>query len=594
MNPLPLQAVMLSLALLLPTLLAYSMSPSATLLNSLLAAAAWGGVLQVHGDKSVHRGWREVAPLWAALALLLVGVQWAAARGLPGSLALQATYVIMLPMAVAWAAAVTAGPLAGQAEDGHADTFANAMLLCGLVNTLIAMVQVFAPDWTNWADGSLIARSGLPGRAVGNLRQPNHLASLLMWALIALVPVAQRGRWWSLRLNRPMLALMGALLILAEVLSASRTGMAGMLLLAVWGAADKRLARHVRLGMLSAPLVYALFWAGMDAWARETAHTFFGAVRVAAGGDLSSHRFAIWSNTLDLIRMHPLAGVGFGEFNFAWSLTPFPGRPVAFFDHTHNLPLQFAVELGLPLATLVMALLVWALWQAAQRSWRVQGEAGTASRAALMMVLMIGLHSMLEYPLWYAYFLLPTAWAWGLALRQPLRGGDDTRDTAPQDNTGPKPSPWVRALGIVMVLGTLFAMVDYRKVTVIYSGSSSGEPAMSLPERIDRGRTSLLFEHHADYAAVTTIEPPSLMMESFATTTHSLLDTRLMIAWARALDETGQHDKASYLAERLREFKNPDADSFFALCSPAAAASGALPFQCVPSKDPHSWQEFLH
>jgi hypothetical protein len=31
-------------------------------------------------------------------------------------------------------------------------------------------------------------------------------------------------------------------------------------------------------------------------------------------------------------------------------------------------------------------------------------------RTALMLVLMMGLHSLLEYPLWYAYFLLPTAW----------------------------------------------------------------------------------------------------------------------------------------------------------------------------------------
>ena len=62
---------------------------------------------------------------------------------------------------------------------------------------------------------------------------------------------------------------------------------------------------------------------------------------------MSGSRFGIWANTLALIRMHPWTGVGLGEFNLAWSLTPFPGRPIAFFDHTHNLVLQFAVELGL-------------------------------------------------------------------------------------------------------------------------------------------------------------------------------------------------------------------------------------------------------
>ena len=93
--------------------------------------------------------------------------------------------------------------------------------------------------------------------------------------------------------------------------------------------------------------------------------------------DISSSRFGIWSNTLALIAAHPWAGVGFGEFNFAWSLTPFPGRPTAFFDHTHNLPLQLAVELGLPLATLVIVLLLAALW----RAWRA-GRRGRHRRPA--------------------------------------------------------------------------------------------------------------------------------------------------------------------------------------------------------------------
>jgi hypothetical protein len=36
-----------------------------------------------------------------------------------------------------------------------------------------------------------------------------------------------------------------------------------------------------------------------------------------------------------------------------------------------------------------------------------------------MFVLMISLHSLLEYPLWYAYFLLPAAWAFGFGLGAP-------------------------------------------------------------------------------------------------------------------------------------------------------------------------------
>ena len=165
----------------------------------------------------------------------------------------------------------------------------------------------------------------------------------------------------------------GAVLILAVVLSASRTGTVGIVVLALWGLLDRRLLTRLRWALGAAPLVYGLCWWGMAQWAHRTQHTFGGEARLAEG-DLSASRFGIWSNTVDLIRAQPWAGVGFGEFNFAWTLTAFPGRPVAFFDHTHNLPLQLAVELGLPMALGVMALLLWALWQAGQRSWRARAN----------------------------------------------------------------------------------------------------------------------------------------------------------------------------------------------------------------------------
>ena len=109
--------------------------------------------------------------------------------------------------------------------------------------------------------------------------------------------------------------------------------------------------------------------------------------------------------------------MGFGEFNFAWSLTPLPHRPVAFFDHTHNLPLQLAVELGLPLATLVLVLarpgVVAGLAPQHRRGGR---DRRRRCAPAFVMVLLMALHSQLEYPLWYAHFLLPTALMWGLCL----------------------------------------------------------------------------------------------------------------------------------------------------------------------------------
>ena len=143
-----------------------------------------------------------------------------------------------------------------------------------------------------------------------------------------------------------------------------------------------------------------------------------GGARLATTDNLASSRFGAWANTMSLIQMHPWFGVGFGEFNFAWSMSEFPGRPTPFFDHTHNLILQFVVELGVPLGLLVLGLLGWAFWCAAQNCRRESRSANTDSplRPAFALLALVLMHSMLEYPLWYAYFLLPTAFAFGLCL----------------------------------------------------------------------------------------------------------------------------------------------------------------------------------
>ena len=45
-------------------------------------------------------------------------------------------------------------------------------------------------------------------------------------------------------------------------------------------------------------------------------------------------------------------------------------------------------------------------------------------------------------------------------------------------------------------------------------------------------------------------------MAAFERAPHYLLDTRLMMAWAKALDEAGDVERARHLAQRLREFRN--------------------------------------
>ena len=351
-------------------------------------------------------------------------------------------------------------------------------------------------------------------------------------------------------------------------------------MLALWGLVDRRLSRPTRLLLLLAPLLYALAWLGLSRLGRSQPPRLRW--RDAAGrGRPVGLALRHLGEHAGLIRQQPWTGVGFGEFNLAWTLTPFPGRPVAFFDHTHNLPLQLAVELGLPLAGLVLALLVAGLWRA-WRLGRVADEpAGVTLRSAWVMLLLIALHSLLEYPLWYAYFLLPTAWLCGYGLGTPA--------AAPRGRRGAEGTRVLFVGGVLLVIGSALSLLDYVRVAQIFMPAQDGSP---LSERIAAGRRSWLFAHHADYAAVTTDETSPRRPQAFEEAPHYLMDTRLMMAWANALARAGEVDKARHLAQRLREFRNPLADEFFEVCDEPHADAPA-PFQCeAPARVP-GWRDYL-
>ncbi|UUX96285.1 Wzy polymerase domain-containing protein [Aquabacterium sp. J223] len=404
------------------------------------------------------------------------------------------------------------------------------------------------------------------------------MATLLLWAAVALVFATER-RWVARALGAGLLSV----LVFADLMTASRTGAIGMALLCAWGAIDHRLASFTRRLLLASPLLYGAEWLLMRWWSTATAAPFMAADRLQTEG-LSSSRYAIWSNTLDLIAQQPWTGVGWGRFNFAWSLTPFPGRPPELFDHAHNLPLHLMAELGIPLGGAITLGLLWSMWRAFRRSWAVAGEDGIAYRAAFMMLVMVGLHSLLEYPLWYLYFLLPTAWLLGLCLGAPVPG----EVPRPASRTEVRVWTWaLRGVGLLAIAGAVWAWQQYMTVSVIFQ-SRPGLPP--LAERIAEGQRSPLFGHQADYAQVTMAERPSELMPAFDRPVLQLLDARLMTAWAKAFAERGELDKARHLAARMREFGF--AAEFFAPCT-SAPADGQRPWQCEPPSRLLHWREFL-
>jgi O-antigen ligase len=621
-------------ALAVPAMLAHNVSPSATFLNQALSLFGFGLWLSVvltgfllqpqdhfknHVLARTHQdnGRRGLNSLLLALGLIGVAAFTAPLwTGQAWSLALSSTGLILAAGWVAWLAASLQrmgwGLVAFRA-------FCVGLMVAGVASSVVGLIHVFAPTW---ADGNWIALSSFTGRASGNLRQPNHLSSLLLWSLMAWM-------WWCddahkrfsalstqgvFRIWSAFTMLGAALLLYVVVLTASRTGALSLVVLLAWGLLDKSLSRTTRWVLCLSLLCYALMWLGMSEWAKVNPQVFAGNEQLHKA-DLSSSRLGVWRNTLALIAAHPWLGVGWGEFNFAWSLTPFPGRPIAFFDHTHNLPLQFLVELGVPLGLWVMSLLGYSLVCALRGAYGAthqtllmeknpQPGSPTHQRAALTMVLTMVVHSLLEYPLWYAYFVLPMAFALGIC----LGGGghvDEASDTSrihAKHQTSRHPfKPWMLIACLALTLSGPWAIVDYARVVAIFepeaalatlAPAAADGKTPSLAQRISNGQHSWFFAHHANYAAATTANPPQSALPAFKSAAHYLLDARLMMNWANALNNSGEVDRARYVAQRLKEFRNDQAVEFFEPCEDEEIPANKKPFQCQIPENILGFEDF--
>lgn len=585
------------LALAAPTLVAPHDPPSVTFYNQAMAVLGWGLWLSWLGGReaSALQGPGRTAVLALAGVLLTQAALalWAGAFSpVPLGVGLMGG-----GMALAACLALWSGWRAGGSpeRDTLSALFFGGLAVAGATGTLLALLQVFHPSW---ADGRWIAIPTMAGRAVGNLRQPNHFSTLMVFACVGVAWLGARKRLPVGVASAALAAFIGVV-----VLTASRTGMLAMLFLSAWGLFDRRLPRGLRWALIGAPVIYGLAWGGMWLWSHADASVAFAAqARLHDGSDISSSRFGIWANVLSLIAQEPWTGVGYGRFNFAWTMTPFPGRPVAFFDHTHNIVLQWAVEFGVPLAALLLLsclaaflVLVW------PRKAVADGQVGLAGAAAVM-VATAGLHSLLEYPLWYAYFLLPTAFAFGLG----LSARAEPAQPSAMSHTS-TPSPAAALAGLLMTALGAWCAMDYQSAANIYAPRpcvqaqiAAGQPSwlshicpVGLRERIDFGRQMPWWGHQADYAWVNLPDEdePSLPPQAFRRTTHVLMDARLMMAYARSLAEHGRVDQARYVAQRLREFRNAKARPWLQVCEEPRESGAPVPFQCEAPQGQYTWRD---
>ena len=288
--------------------------------------------------------------------------------------------------------------------DGLVTPLAWALLCGGVLAAALLGVQL---SGTALGAGIVFPRSG---GGIGNLGQPNHLANYLWLALASAITLYGQGR-----IGRPALTLFALLLLCAASLTGSRSVMlyaAGFALLSVWAAwrcQQPALKRTARAALLLLPLtlliqwVFAYFDVASALGVTTSGERFFQQVSGA------SIRLQLWRAGLAIFVDHPWLGAGAGQF--PWESYVLVGTQTdgTYFggEHAHNLFIHLLAEFGV-VAPLLVLLLGWRWWIGfARQTW------SPAHWWIAAVLLIEAVHSQLEDPLWYAFFLGVAALALG-------------------------------------------------------------------------------------------------------------------------------------------------------------------------------------
>ena len=287
-----------------------------------------------------------------------------------------------------------------------------AFLLLGAeLNTLVGVIQHF--HWRGPLDAVISATSS--PAVFGNMGQPNHFANYIALGLISLGLLQNRwklGKWQMMLLAVPMLFVL--------VLSGSRS--AGLYLLCFAGMAffwqrrdpsNRQLMYYSLFLLLGFGLMHLVvqipFLSGqygsvttLDRMIKAAADLHASGAAGDSGVTERSIRLHIWYEAWLMFKQFPLLGAGFGQFGWQhFLLGPALHNTsiMGLYNNAHNLVMQTAAEMGVPGLIILFGTITLWIKQAHVSQHSIYQWWGYG------LLTVLGIHSLLEYPLWYAYFL---------------------------------------------------------------------------------------------------------------------------------------------------------------------------------------------
>jgi len=361
---------------------------------------------------------------------------------------------------------------------------ARAWAIAALLSSFMGLLQYFgASEYLSpWLHVTAA------GEANANLRQRNQLASLLAIGVLAVL-------WWQAHgLTTRHVLWMLTLLAVGNAATTSRTGLLHMVLICalvtVWACRSHlhshRLSATWATGALAAYLLANWLLPWCLNWL--TGLGVVDAVTRMGHDEGCASRRVLWANVLELIAQKPWGGWGWGELKYAHYITVYDGEPGQRFcdilGNAHNLPLHLAVTLGIPFTVAVsLALLVALAWA---RPWT---SSSPNAQLAWSVLSVIGVHSLIEFPLWYGPFQMTVVLCALLLLTRTGHGLHTSRHVLLVGGL---------VLGMVGMVGA-----DYVRARQIYMPAAQ-RWGVWRDDPLTAARSSWFFQQSASFAELTT------------------------------------------------------------------------------------------
>jgi O-antigen ligase len=352
---------------------------------ALLPAALWAALRRPQPGRS-----GTVAIVFFVLALSPF-MQWAAGQlHFAGDAWLVGAYLF------AFALAIVTGLRLEQVAPGHtASALFAAFAVASLLSTGLVLYQLLQVSGLGLL--TLEFPYGRGYRPFGNLGQPNQLATLLVWGLVAF--------WWLYLTGRArgwIVVAAAAFLLVGVAATQSRTAWVELAVLAVAAALWRTplATRRCLPGLTALGVGFIVLVAN---WGSLIGLLEFGQVR-SLEQELTSAglRPSAWRLFADAVARQPWGGWGWNQMAVAQSAVALDHPGLGYtFQSTHNLVLDLLVQIGVPATlALVVGFGVWFVVQLRRVS--------SATNCLLLLAIVVLLvHAMLEFPQNYTYFLLP-------------------------------------------------------------------------------------------------------------------------------------------------------------------------------------------